>query len=254
MKITKLMLAMGACAMMGMGSTALADNHSDDDNAFLSMMHVKIKMGHGNDFATAHAAYRDCLIENGADGWSAWRNVGGEGLQYIFVSEMDGWAEMDSPDEAGEACWPEHGPAIMDNIASYHQRFARRMDDWSGNAEGYSVVRLHHFRVDDGSEFRGAVSDITGILKEAEFPHLGTWYDMIANDTGEADYFVVSHYENFAAMDEDRPSPYSAVKDAEGEERADELWQQFGDSLRDDWEYATDIWRRVESMSHSAED
>lgn len=255
MTINKIILALGACTLMSLSTPALADNHGEeDDNSILSMMHVKIKTGHESAFGTAHAAYSECLKENGADSWNAWRNVGGEGLQYIFTSTMEGWAEMGEPDEAGDACWPDHGQSIMDTIASYNQRFARRVASVSGDAEDYTVVRLHHFRVDDGSEFRSAVREITGILKENDYEHLGTWYDMIANDSSEADYFRVTHYADFADMDADRKSAYSVVEEAVGEERADELWDQFSDALRDDWEYATDMWRLVESMSYTAED
>jgi hypothetical protein len=91
-------------------------------------------------------------------------------------------------------------------------------------------------------------------MKEAKYEHMGSWYDVIGSSSNEPDYFVVTHYDNFAAMDEDRTGPYNVVKEQAGEERADELWDQFGDSLKDDWEYFTVLLRRDTELSHSNDD
>lgn len=252
-KITKTILALGASALLVSSMAAIAQE--EDESYILEMTEVGIKLGHEAKFRDAVKPFNACIVENDADAdWSAWRNVGGDGTTYWFVSTMTGWAEMDSPDQAGMKCWPEHVDNIMPHVSSISTSFARPMPDWSGDAEGYNVVRLHQFRVDDGSAFREAVGAITSILKEAEHEHLGSWYDMIGNSSNEPDYFVVSHYDNFAAMDEDRAGPYSVVREHAGEERADELWEQFGDALHDDWEYFHVMLRRDTELSHSSSD
>ncbi len=129
---------------------------------------------------------------------------------------MANWAEMDAPNEAGQACWASHGENMAAHVKSASTRFARPMPEWSRDAEGYTVVRLHQFRVDDGEQFRGAVGAITAIMKEAEYEHLGGWYQVIGADSTEPDYFVVAHYDNFAALDEDRAGPYAVVGEAAG--------------------------------------
>lgn len=253
MTMTKLTLALSACVLLGGGTAALAQE--EDDSYMLQITEVGVKIGHDSAFREAVKDYHACLEEHEDAGtWSTWSNVGGEGRQYHFVSRMDNWAEMDSPWEAGKACWPEHEEHLTPHVESVSTHYARHMADWSGEAEGYTVVRLHHFRVDDNSDFRDAVSAITGIMKEAEYEHLGTWYQNIGNDSTEPDYFVVAHYDNFAALDEDRAGPYDTVVKAAGEERADELWEQFGDALRDDWEYFTDMLRREDELSRLEED
>lgn len=252
MKSNKLLLALGATAILSAGAVLAQD---EDESYILEMTEVGIKLGHTAKFRDAVKPYNACIAENDSDAeWSAWRNVGGEGTTYHFVSNMANWAEMDEPNEAGETCWPEHMDSIMAHVDSISTSFARPMAAWSGDAEGYDVVRLHQFRVDDGSAFREAVGAITSILKEAEHEHLGSWYDMIGNSSNEPDYFVVSHYDNFAAMDEDRATPYSVVSEHAGEARADELWEQFGDALRDDWEYFHLMLRRDSELSHSSDD
>ena len=125
--------------------------------------------------------------------------------------------------------------------------------EWSGEAEGYTVVKLHNFSVEDGSEFRSLVEEMTGYMKKAEYEHMGTWYDMMGNGHGNADYFVVEHYENYAAMDEKRKSANGVLTDAVGEEKAEEFWDKFGDALTDKKGYWSNILRRRDSMGYSPE-
>jgi len=252
-KITKTILALGASALLVSSITAIAQE--EEESYILEMTEVGIKLGHASKFREAVKPYNACIAENDSDAdWSAWRNVGGDGTTYHFVSTMANWAEMDTPDEAGATCWSEHMENIMPHVNSISTSYARPMPEWSGDAENYSVVRLHQWRVEDGSAFREAAGAITSIMKEAEYEHMGTWYDMIGNSSNEPDYFVVTHFEDFAAMDEDRAGAYEVVSEQAGEERADELWEQFGDTLKDDWAYFTLLLRRDTELSHSNED
>jgi hypothetical protein len=232
---------------------ALADNHEEEGGGLLSMTKIKIQVGHRDAFNTAMTAYKDCYVENeGKDGWSVWVDM--RSWEYWVVSSMDNWAKLDEQDEIDEKCWDETGAEMMKHIAEFGTSYARHLADWSGNADNYNVVRLHQFRVDENRDFRDTVGAITKILKDDDHEHMGTWYEMIAENAYEPNYFVVEHFENFAAMDEDRPGAYARVKEAEGEERADELWDQFGDSLHDDWEYTTHMLRRVSSLGYSPSD
>jgi len=252
MKNTKLALAIGICALLGTATTAHAQE--TNDSYMLEITKVGVKIGHDMKFRESVKGYHECLMANDYSGsWSAWSNVGGEGRSYHFVSRMANWAELDSTDEASKTCWAEHHDSITGHVESIETRYARSMPDWSGSAEGFKVVRLHQFRVDDTGDFRSAVAAITGVLKDSDYAHLGSWYQMLGSDSTEFDYFVVAHYENFAAMDEDR-GVYDAVVKAVGQERADEMWEAFGDALRDDWEYFTELLRHEEDLSHSEED
>lgn len=253
MKSSKLILALGACTLLMTGTAPFAQE--EDDGHILEITQVEVKIGHDMAFREAVKAYHQCLHDHGYEGaWSTWSNVDGHGRKYHFVSSMDNWAELDSRDEAGETCWSEHHDSLTSHVTAASTHFARHITDWSGDAEGYTVVRLHQFRVEDNGDFRDTVGTITSILKEAEYAHLGTWYQNIGNDSNEPGYFVVAHFDNFAAMDEDRSGPYDALVDAVGQERADELWEQFNDALRDDREYFTDLLRLEEDLSHSHED
>lgn len=252
MKINTLLLALGASALMSSGSVLAQD---EDESYILEMTEVGVKLGHTAKFREAVKPFNACIAENDPEAeWSAWTNVGGDGTTYHFVSRRANWAEMDSPDKAGETCWPEHIDNITEHVDSVSTRFARSKPAWSGDAEGYTVVRLHQFRVKDSEAFSEAVGATTSIMKEAEYKHMGAWYEMIGSSSNEPNYFVVTHYDNFAAMDEDRAGPYNVLKEQAGEERADELWDQFEDALEDDWEYFTVLLRRDAELSHTGDD
>lgn len=246
MKIKKLCLAISAGMLLASSTSVLAQ----EDNAhMLRMVRLDVKVGHTSAFREAMRAYNDCYTENGGESsWSVWSNVTGAGDYYYLVSRMDNYAEMGEQDEASRECWPMAEEQIMPHISQFEARYARFMPDWSGEYSDSTVVELHQFRVEDGREFRETVGEITNILKEADHPHMGAWYRNLHSSSNQPNYFVVSRYADFAAMDEERPSAYRGVADAAGEERADELWDAFGDSLHEDWEYRSELLARIPSL------
>ncbi|NBB93535.1 MAG: hypothetical protein GVY32_10255 [Gammaproteobacteria bacterium] len=253
MKTKKKLLAAALAAAICM--PVAADDHEDDGNQMLSIMDLSIQHGHGMQFREAMTAYMDCYVENGGTNeWSTWAAVDGEPNRMMIVSNIEMWAELDADDPGDEACWPEHGPELTSHVSSANRQMFRRMPDWSGDAEGYTVVQLHNFRVEDGEAFSEVVGEMVGMMKDAEYEHMGTWYDAVGNQRWAADYFVVDHYENFAAMDEDRKGVNGVMVDALGEEGAAEIWDRFGDTLADMEPYWTLTLRRVDSLSHMASD
>ncbi len=172
----------------------------------------------------------------------------------MIVSRMDMWSEMDTKDPGDEACWPKHGAELTSHVSSADRRFWKKMPEWSGDAEGYSVVRVHNFRVEDGKAFRKIVDEVTGMMKKAEYKHMGTWYDAVGKERWGADYFVVEHFDDFAALDEDRKGANGIMIDALGEDGAAAMWERFDDALADMEPYWTLTLRRIDSLSHSNED
>ena len=245
-----------AALAVAFSTTASADNHEEDgEDYMLNIMDLSIQHGHGMKFREAMKAYMECYEENGGTGsWSAWGYVDGAPNRMKIVSRMDMWSEMDSADPGDQACWPEHGEELTSHIASANRQIFRKRSAWSGDAEGYTVVRLHNFRVEDGEAFREIVGEITGMMKEADYEHMGTWYDAVGNQRWAADYFVVEHYADFAAMDEDRKGVNGVMVDALGEEGAEDLWDRFDETLADMEPYWTETLRRNDSLSYSQDD
>jgi len=245
-----LTLAAATTLMMASAQTTIAQEN--DRSYMLQITEVEAKIGHRSQFREGMEAYMACYEQNGGDrSWSTWNNVDGKGDTYHLVSRMDSWAELDTPDEASRACWSTIEESVAPHVSSVSSSFARHLPDWSGETENYNVVRLHKFRVGNAREFRENVGAITEILKDNDYDHLGVWYGVIGSDSSEPNYFVVESFDNFAAIDE-REGPYQALVNAVGEERADGLWNAFGDSLRDDGEYASDLLVRVPELSRNA--
>ena len=255
MKTTTKILA--AAVAMACAIPAIADHHATNENTKLAMHHVHVKMGHGAGFKAGLEAYSACLAENDyEDSYSVWHAVDGDRTSYHIVSSFDMWAEFDEENEISDGCWADEDirDGVFDHMATWETRYAERMADWSGNADGYTVVKLHNFRVEDGSAFRALVGEMAGYMKEAKYEHMGTWYDLYGRDDSGADYFVVEHFANFAAMDEKRKGANGVLEDAVGEEKAKEFWEKFGDSLADDNGYWTTTLIRQDSMGYSPDD
>ena len=253
MKITKHLIAASLAAALCM--PVAADDHESGDDYMLSIMDISIQHGHGMKFREAMKAYTDCYAENdGNNEWSVWGAVDGKPNRMWIVSRMDMWSELDSDDPGDKACWPEHGAELTSHVSSAERRFWKKMPDWSGDAEGYTVVRLHNFRVEDGDAFREVVGEMVNLMKDAEYEHMGTWYDGVGNKRWAADYFVVEHFDNFAAMDEDRKGVNGVMVDALGEDGAEDMWERFGDTLAEMEPYWTLTLRRIDSLGYSKED
>lgn len=234
-----------------------ADNHAEDGSYKLAIHHVHVKMGHGAEFRAGMEAYSACLAEGDyEDSYSVWHAVDGDRTGYHIVSQFDMWAEFDEEDEVSDACWgnEEIRNGVFDHMSSWETSYAERLPDWSGDAEGFKVVKLHNFRVDDGSEFRSLVGEITGYMKEAKYEHMGTWYDVMGGGYWDADYFVVEHFENYAAMDADRKGANGVLRDAVGEEKAEQFWKNFRETLVEENGYWSNTLVRRDSMGYSPED
>jgi hypothetical protein len=253
MRTTNAVAVLAGSALLALSAVSVAQ---DTPVRMLEVTEIGVKIGHEMKFREGVKAYMQCYEEQGGGGnWSAWRNVGGSGISYHIVSFRSGWADLGQTDAARDSCWSKIDEQVSPHMESVSTSFARHMPDWSGSpGDGNTVVRLHQFRVDDGEKFRETVGAITSIMKESDYPHLGSWYNVLGNSSNEPDYFVVAYYKDFAAMDEDRDGAYDAVKAAAGEERAEELWDDFGEALTDDWDYFTVLLRRDDALSRMAAD
>jgi hypothetical protein len=230
---------------------------ADDDDYMLDITRIEVELGHHMQFREGVKAYMACYDEaDGENGWSAWRSMDGDGIVYHVVSRLDSWGELDETDEAGMSCWPVIEEKVAPHMASAHTMYAKRMPDWSASIDDdeETVVRLYNFRVDDFEKFRAAVGSVTGIMKAAEYEHMGTWYDVQGGGMDDPDYFVVESFKNFADMDNERAGPYKTTVEHAGEESADLVWGQFRASLEADWSAWSSLLRYDKELSYSDDD
>jgi hypothetical protein len=251
MKTRIVFAAIATGALLSLSGVSVAQDQSDH---MLEITEVQVKIGQESNFRASVKAYKDCYEDQGGQGsWVAWPHVGGPGTSYLIVTARSGWAEVGETDAARNSCWSIIEERASPHLDSVTTSFARYMPEWSGiQTEDYTIARIHRFRVAKEKQFRSAVGAMVSILKRADYPHLGRWYDVIGNSSNEPDFFVVSYYRDFAAMDEGRDTPFEAVKAMAGEERADSLWAEFRESLTDDLAYSTVLLRRDTELSRRA--
>lgn len=235
-----------------------AQSSEDEDGYKLTIHHVTAKLSHIQQFRAGMEALSNCLAENGfEDSYSVWRAFNGDRTKFHVVSRFDNWAEFDEDDEASDSCWgnTEIYAGFFDHVASWETSYAEKLPAWSGNkGEGATVVHLHNFRVEEGDDFRAIVGEMTGYMKEADYEHQGDWFDVMTGGYWEADYFAVSHFANMAAMDEERLGVRGVLREAVGEERTDQIWEDFGDTLADMKGYWRETLVLQPSLGYSPDD
>jgi hypothetical protein len=244
-----------AAAVLALAPAMLPAQEEESDDGMIAMTRIYLEPVSWMKFGGAMEEYIGCYSENdGDDSWSAWRDV--EKDVVWIVSSMSGWAEMDEGrSDANRACYSILEEKMGPIVKKVKTEYARYMPDWSGEAEDYDVVRLHQLVVDDGGAFRDVMAEMVSIVKEQEYEHVGAWYSMIGNDADEVGFFNVEHYENFAAMDADRPGYYGVMAEARGEEAAREMWQNMMDTLADDGHgYDSVLLARAEDWGYDPDD
>lgn len=257
MNLNANLLKSGAAALLIASTGAVADNHEEGEAYHLAIHHVHAKLGHIPEFQAGMEAYSNCLKENDAeDGFSVWRSFDGDRTGFHIVGRFDKWAEFDEDDEVSNGCWgnDEIRAGVFDHMASWETSYAEKLPAWSGNAEGSTVVRLHNFRVDEGDDFRALVGEITGYMKDAEYEHQADWFTVVGGGYWDADYFAVAHYENFAAMDEDRLGVGGVLSEAVGEESAGRFWDAWRETTADEKGYWNEVLALQSSMGYNPDD
>jgi len=243
-------------ALIAISATALAvpftaAAQEEPADPLLSMIELKVKAGHDSDFRAGLAAWKECYLENDGEGsWNIWRQQQGQGNVYVAVFTMEGWADLDTPDEAARSCQPVALEKITPYTHAEHNTnsYARLMPDLSRNAPVQDVIWVTSFRASDGRLMMDVVRKIGAAIREVEGAPRGYWYNVMGGHEKAADYFVVTPFENFAAMEVERDGAWEIVTKVHGEDEAERLRSDFMKSMDAAWSY---IYRRNTELSHN---
>lgn len=239
-----------ACIFTGLISTPSAQAQAEEGSMILSATEFTVKPGHNTQFREGVKAWKACYLEHeGEWTWNMWSRVQGEGNVYILSSFMENWAEMDDPsDEAGQACQNLAVNLINPNIEKSNRNLSRTMPSMSRAPGGaMDVINVSYWRVKNGSLFRETVSEIVSTVRSVEGEPRGWWYSAIGGDLNAPHYFVVTPFENFAALDVQRDGVWTVVENQHGAEKRDELQNKYRESVDQFWSY---MFRRVADLSH----
>ncbi len=223
----------------------------DEERGFmLSMGESTIKQGHNTAFREGVKAWKACYLENGGEWtWNIWRRWQGEGNVYVLTSRMDKWAEMDEgADEAGMKCRHLVRDMINPHIESSNSSLARFLPAWSKSSQSANnVIWVTYWRVENFSNFVEIAKTVGDAMQSAEGDKRGYWYRAIGGGPDSYDYFVVTPFENFAAMDVERDGVWTLVEKELGEEKKNEMQATWRDSVENAWSY---IFTKQEDLSH----
>jgi hypothetical protein len=217
----------------------------------LSIFEMHVKAGHNDQLKAGIAAWKECyLAQKGPRTWNTWQRQQGQGNVYVVAFRLNNWAALDTPHEAGQKCQG----VVLENITPHvHAEkgvssYAELLPKISRNAPVSDVIWVNNFRADDTRLMMNTIEQIVGAMAEAEGQPRGFWYDVQGGDVDSADYFVVTPFENFAALDDDRAGVWEVVTKVRGEAEAERLRADFRSSLDTGWAY---MFRRLPELSHN---
>lgn len=222
----------------------------ESTSPILSLYQFTLKEGHQKQFYEGMEQWKKCYIDNGGkQEWNVWSRLQGKGSTVGISFFMDSWAEMDEDSEpqVSEKCNPVVYDKIMPNIESSETSMSRVIPGLSRETPtNHPILWVTYFDVENDSEFRSVIKDVNSVYKKHNPDGLGTWFNVIGGEG--ANYFVVSTFENFAALDKDRDGPWDYYAKEHGEAKMNQARDKFRNSLDRMWSY---MYRRNNELSHS---
>ncbi|MGK7296659.1 MAG: hypothetical protein ACNS61_12685 [Candidatus Wenzhouxiangella sp. M2_3B_020] len=224
----------------------------DDESAgnLYTVYDLHVRLGHEPAFREGMAAWKNCYTENdGKETWTSYRRMQGKGIVYSVVFSNPTWEEMGKRDPATQACQSILRERIDPHLDAVETMISRFMPGISGEPGTHELVEVYSFDVADASAFTNVVEAVTEVMREDGEGLRGWWHYTRGGGPGTADFFVVDPFEDFAAMDEERSSPWARYAAVHGEDAAAEMRAKFRDAVDDDWSY---IYRRIAELSSEA--
>lgn len=249
MRFTKCMaLALLSAAVLSLPATTTAQ---EPTSHLLSIFEMHVKAGHNDQLKAGIAAWKECyLAQKGDRAWNTWQRQQGQGNVYVVAFRLNNWAALDTPHEPSQKCQSIVAEKIGPHVHTKRgaNSYAKLMPEISRNTPVSDLVWVTNFRADDSRLMRRTIEQVVGAMTEAEGQPRGFWYDVQGGGPDSADYFVVTPFENFAALDDTRTGVWEVVGKARGEPEAERFRADFRTSLDDSWSY---LYKRVPELSHN---
>jgi hypothetical protein len=249
MRFTKrVALALLGATVLSLPATTTAQEPAGH---LLSIFEMHVKSGHNDQFQAGITAWKECyLAQQGDRGWNTWRRQHGQGNVYVVAFVLKDWAALDTPHEASQKCQAVVTEKITPHVHAEKgaSSYARLLPAISRSTPISDLIWVNNFRADDTRLMRRTIDEVAGAMSEAEGQPRGFWYSVQGGDAGSANYFAVTPFENFAALDDTRAGVWEVVAKVRGEAEAERLRADFRTSLDDSWAY---LFRRVPELSHN---
>ena len=221
------------------------------ESQILSLTEFTVKIGHEKQFEDGMKAWKTCYLENkGEWTWTMWKRYNGKGSVYGLTSMSPTWAKIgDENDPADKKCLQIVMDKIIPHVESTEDNFASTIPEYSKSANvENNVVWVSYYRVENSVAFREVVKAISDIQQKVEGDKRGYWYSANGGSPESADYFVVTPYKNFAALDVKRDATWDMVEKAVGKEESEKMRAKIRSSIKNSWRY---LYKRMDELSHN---
>lgn len=240
--------ALGALALL----LSVQANAQETKGRILEMSSFTIKSGQTMAFANGTEQWVKCYGENGGkDVLNGWWEMNGDASVFVLTSTIPNFAALDDTgDDAGKACRHIAQNLILPYVESSTRGMMRHLPEWSSaTMPESSVVWATSFKIKMGMgrtfmEVVKEVQEISGA--KALMPHTH-WYRAVGGGRDAADYMLVSHYNNFAGMDEEGKQVWEKVRAKLGDEAGYALQDRFASCLEDSWSH---IYKKAKDSSY----
>lgn len=205
----------------------------------LTTTEFTIVNGHADHFKEGVKLWKDCYNANkGTWKWNLWQRQQGQGTAFVVASYQNNWAEMDMADEAGKKCQSIAKEKITPHVVSTNKMISSTMPELSReNDPATKVIWVGFYKVENGTEFNETIKEMVNMVKTVEGKPRNQWYAVNGGGPEDADYFVVTPFVNYAAMDIKRDNVWKMYETANGKDKSDALRARFRASLDDNWSY-----------------
>jgi len=244
----RLALALLSAAVLSLPATTTAQEPAGH---LLSTFQFHVKAGHNDQFKAGIAAWKECyLAQKGDRSWNTWQRQQGQGNVYVAAFRLPNWAALDTPHEASQKCQGVVTEKITPHVHAEKgvNSYAKLRPAISRSTPVSDLIWVTSFRADDGRLMMRTIEQVVGAMAEAEGQPRGFWYDVQGGARDSAHYYVVTPFENFAALDDSRAGVWEVVAKQRGEAEAERLRADFRTSLDSSWSY---LYRRVPELSHN---
>jgi hypothetical protein len=209
------------------------------DTKVLTTTEFTIKNGHSDHFKEGVKLWKECYMANkGTWKWNLWQRQNGQGTVFVVASMQNNWAEMDMADEAGKKCRNISLEKITPHVESTNKMISKTMPELSReNDPATKVIWVGFFRIENGPEFNEVLKEIVEMTKTVEGKPRGQWYSVNGGGPDSPNYFNVTPYANYAALDIKRDNVWKMYETKHGKEKSDALRARFRASIDNNWSY-----------------
>jgi hypothetical protein len=221
------------------GTGVLSAQNGAGASEILTTTEITVKQGHNAQFIEGVKKWKECYLNNnGKEKWSMWSRQQGPGQVYIMAGTISTWSEMEMKNDVDNECYIALLNHILPHIEKVNPRVASTMPEVSRSTpEDTKYIWVTYYNVRQENTFREVIREVTNAIRSKEGSPRGLWYNFQLGAPDTPNFMMVQPYKGYADIDIKKDSPAKIYADTVGEEKADELWNKWFETLEERWAY-----------------